>query len=83
MTAINNDKVVYASVYGVNIMPLTYIAGDYSFVEFNSIRFEDTSILADKLIINSDNTFSIKHENLLNSITITEDEIDNLSSLLV
>jgi hypothetical protein len=83
MTAINNDKVVYASVYGVNIMPLTYIAGNYSFVEFNSIRFEDTSILADKLIINSDNTFSIKHENLLNSITITEDEIDNLSSLLV
>ena len=83
MTAINNNKIVYAFVYGVNMMPLTYIAGDNSFVEFNSIRFEDTSILADKLIINSDNTFSIKYKNLSNSIIITEDEIDNLSSLLV
>jgi hypothetical protein len=83
MTAINNNKAVYAFAYGINLMPLTYIAEDNSFVEFNSIRFEDASILADKLIINSDNTFSIKHENLLNSITITEDEIDNLSSLLV
>jgi hypothetical protein len=83
MTAINNNKIIYAFIYGVNIMPLTYIAEDNSFVEFNSIRFEDTSILVDKLIINSDNTFSIKYKNLSNSIIITEDEIDNLSSLLV
>lgn len=83
MTAINSGKAVYASIYGLNIMPLIYIAENNSSIEFSTVRSEDTTIWLDGLIINNDSSFSIKHMNLSNSITISEDEIDTLSSLLI
>ena len=88
IAAINDGKAVYASIYGLNIAPLTYIADNGSYIEFNTIRCEGTegqytAIWVDGLVINADNSFSIKHINLLSSTTITEEEIDNLSSLLV
>jgi hypothetical protein len=88
MTAINDNKAVYASIYGSSIAPLTYIADNDAYIEFNTIRCEGaegqyTAIWVDGLVINADNSFSIKHINLLSSTTVTEEEIDNLSSLLV
>jgi hypothetical protein len=88
MTAINNGKIIYASIYGSNIAPLTYIADNNSFIEFNAIKSESnegqyTAIWMDSLTINNDDSFFIKHTNLLNSTIISEDEIDNLSSLLI
>jgi hypothetical protein len=85
--AINNNKIVYASIYGLNMAPLTYIADDNSSIEFSSIRTESSegqyvAIWLEGLTINNDNSFTVKHINLLNSI-ISEDEINNLSSLLV
>ena len=81
--AFNGGKIVYAYVYGVNIIPLTYIADDESFMEFNSIRSQDTTTWIDGLIINNDNSFMVKHEDLLGSITMTENELDTLESLLI
>lgn len=86
--AINSGKVVYASIYGLNTMPLTHISEDNSSIEFNTIRCEGpegeyTAIWIDGLIMHSDNSFSIKHVNLLSLMTVAEDEVDNLSSLLV
>jgi hypothetical protein len=88
MTAINDSKAVYASIYGSSVAPLTYIADNNAYIEFNTIRCEGTegqytAIWVDGLVINADNSFSIKHINLLSSTTVTEEEIDNLSSLLV
>jgi hypothetical protein len=88
MTAINGGKAVYASIYGLSIAPLTYIADDGTYIEFNTIRCEGTegqytAIWVDGLVLNADNSFSIKHINLLSSTTVTEEEIDTLSSLLV
>lgn len=86
-TAIDNNKVVYACAYGTNIMSLAYIADNESFIEFSSIRREDVdnqhTTWIDRLIVNNDNSFSIKHEDLLGSISITENELDTLESLLV
>lgn len=87
LTAISNNKIIYASIYGSNMAPLTYIAEDNSFIEFNSIRTESAegqyvTIWLEGLIVNNDNSFTVKHINLLSS-TISEDEINNLSSLLV
>jgi hypothetical protein len=58
MTAINNNKMVYALIYGTILAHLTYIADDDSFIEFHSVNSENTQI--DGLKINNDNTFSIK-----------------------
>jgi hypothetical protein len=86
-TAIDNNKVVYVCAYGTNIMPLTYIADDESFIEFNSIRREDVdsqyTTWIDRLIVNNDSSFSIKHEDLFGSISITENELNTLESLLI
>lgn len=86
-TAIDNNKVVYACTYGTNIMSLTYIADNESFIEFSSIRRENIdnqyTTWIDRLIVNNDNSFSIKHEDLLGSISITENELDTLESLLI
>lgn len=86
-TAINNNQIVYACIYGTNIMPLTYIADNESFIEFSSVRREDIdnqyTTWIDRLIINNDNSFSIKHEDLFGPISITENELDVLESLLV
>ena len=88
MTAKNENKTVYASVYGTNIMPLTYISEDNSFVEFSSIRGEITdgqytTIWVDGLVVNSDDSFVIKHGDLLGSTLISEDELDNLALMLI
>ena len=87
MAAIVSNKAVYASAYGTIKMSLTYVADDNSFIEFSSIRTENSegqsaAIWLEGLTVNNDNSFTVKHINLLSS-TISEDEIDNLSSLLV
>ena len=86
-TAIDDNKIVYACAYGTNIMPLTYIADNESFIEFSSVRREDINnqytTWIDRLIVNNDDSFSIKHEDLFGSISITENELDTLESLLV
>lgn len=81
--AFNSGKIVYAYVYGVNIIPLTYIADDESFIEFSSIRSQNETVWIDGLIVNSNNSFVVKHENLLGSVNMTENELDILESLLV
>ena len=83
MTAINNGKAVYASIYGSTMAPVSYIADDNSFVEFNAIREDNNAIWLDGLVVNSDNSFSAKHMNLTNSVGISEEDIDDLSSLLI
>lgn len=84
MEAVSGGKAIYASIYGINIVPLTYVAEDNSFVEFTAIRRENaTAVWLDGLIVNSDNSFSVEHMNLLSSMTVSEDEIDDLSSLLI
>ena len=86
-TAINNNQIVYACVYGTNVMSLTYIADNDSFIEFSSVRKEDIdnqyTTWIDRLIINNDNSFLIKHEDLFGPISITENELDILESLLI
>jgi hypothetical protein len=56
-TAINNNKVVYASIYGQIKMPLAYVADDDSFVEFRS-GYSNDQIYS--LKVNNDNTFIIE-----------------------
>lgn len=70
MDAVNNSKAVYVSLYGSVFMPLTYIAEDESFVEFHSVGLElneDQFSLAwvEGLKVNSDNTFTMKYDDLL------------------
>ena len=81
--AIDSGKTVYAYVYGMHIIPLTYIADDESFIEFSSVRSQDTTTWIDGLIVNNDNSFVVKHEDILGSVAITENELDILESLLV
>ena len=118
ISAKNNGKAVYASIYGTVFIPLTYIADDNSYIEFHAINAEvteDQYALAwvEGLRINNDNTFTVKFMDLLTrrveeiqssdgekdiiviinrlltereeleSVLVTEDEIDSLSSLLV
>ena len=83
MTAVNDGKMVYTSIYGTIMAPLSYIADDDSFVEFNAIREDNNTIWLDGLVVNSDNSFSVKHMNLMNSMGISEEDIDDLSSLLM
>ena len=56
-TAINSNKVVYASIYGQIKMHLAYVADDDSFVEFRSGYSADQIY---SLKINNDNTFTIE-----------------------
>ena len=56
-TAINNNKVVYASAYGTIKMSLAYVADDDSFIEFRSGYSTDQIY---SLKINNDNTFTIE-----------------------
>ena len=70
MDAVNAGKAVYVSIYGATIAPLTYIADDSSYVEFNTIGCEvtedqHTTAWADGIVINNDNSFRIKHVDLL------------------
>ena len=70
MAAINDGKAVYASIYGSNIAPLTYIAEDGSSIEFNAVGCEVTedqytTAWVDGLVINSDNSFHVKYADLL------------------
>ena len=110
--AVDNNKIVYASIYGSIITSLVYIADDNSYIEFNGIRSEidenqHTIIWMEGLVVNNDNSFSIKHINLsskqdleahitnveahitaeerekINLITITEDELNSLSAMLI
>ena len=111
-TAVDNNKIVYASIYGSIITSLVYIADDNSYIEFNGIRSEIDEnqhiiIWMESLVVNNDNSFSIKHINLsskqdlethitnveahitaeerekINLITITEDELNSLSAMLI
>jgi len=81
--AIDGGKTVYAYVYGEHIIPLTYVADDASFIKFSSVRNQDTTTWIDELIVNNDNSFVVKHEDLLGSVSITENELDILESLLI
>lgn len=65
VTAINSNKIVYASIYGTTFMPLTYVADDNTFVEFNSIENQSSAAKINGLRVNSDNTFIIKTTDLL------------------
>lgn len=85
-TAIAQNKMVYVILYGSIIIPLVYIADDESYIEFNTIRqdiTEDTTMWIEGLIINSDSSFSVRHKNLLGSVSISENELDNLTSLII
>lgn len=62
MTAVNNNKMVYALLYGSIIAPLTYIAEDDSFVEFCA-TYPKARI--NSLKINSDSTFTVEFINVL------------------
>jgi hypothetical protein len=87
-TAIDNKKIVYASIYGSNIAPLVYVAEDGSSIEFSAVRCEITNgqyvpVWVDGLVVNNDNSFLVKHGDILNSIYLSENELDELASLLV
>lgn len=56
-TAINNNKVVYASAYGTIKMSLAYVADDDSFIEFRG-GYSNNQI--HNLKINNDNTFTLE-----------------------
>lgn len=78
--AVNAGKTIYASIYGTIIAPLTYIADDNSYIEFNII----IGAQVNRFIVNNDNSFSIETIDLLpKNESITEEELDNLSALLV
>ena len=69
VAAINSNKIVYASIYGTTLMPLSYIADDNTFVEFHSINSEvdenqDSVAKINGLRVNSDNTFIVKTTDL-------------------
>ena len=70
MAAVNANKAVYASIYGTTLAPLTHVADDGSYVEFNTVgcnvtadQFVDAWI--DGLVIKNDNSFSVKYADLL------------------
>jgi hypothetical protein len=72
-TAINNNKVVYASIYGQIKMSLAYVADDDSFIEFRTGYSTDQVY---SLKINSDNSFIIE------TIKILPDEPEYTSIIL-
>ena len=62
IAAINNNKVIYVSLYSLFMAPLTYIANNNSFIEFSTINNEGQ---INGIVINSDNTFFVKQTNSL------------------
>lgn len=61
VTALNNHKAIYASIYDSILASLTYIADDNSFIEFYAINhMANTNVSIDILRVNSDNTFNIR-----------------------
>ena len=77
-TAVNNNKAVYASIYGTTLIPLNYIAGDNSYVEFHTITTkvdenQNTVVQISGLRINNDNTFIVKSTNLSSIIENKKD----------
>ena len=62
MTAIVNNKVVYASAYGTIKMSLAYVADDNSFIEFRT-GYSNDQIYS--LKINNDNTFTLENIKIL------------------
>ena len=84
LTAIKSNKMIYASIYGSTIIPLNYIADNDAFIEFNTVRCEiaenqNITTWIDRLVINSDSSFSVQRIDL---ITVTENEINDLMALL-
>lgn len=84
LTAIKSNKMIYASIYGSTIIPLNYIADNDAFIEFNTVRCgiaenQNVATWMDRLVINSDNSFSVQRVDL---ITVTENEISDLMALL-
>lgn len=70
MEAINNNKAVYASIYGQTLMPLTQVADDDSSVKFNAVGYKAVEDQCSEpwiagLVVNSDNSFLIKNIDLL------------------
>ena len=73
MEAINSGKAVYATLYDSSIMPLTFISRDgeiVEYIEFNNIGSEVPEdqfgfAWAEGITIFNDNTFHIKHCDLL------------------
>lgn len=70
MEAVNGNKSVYVSIYGSIIAPLTYIAEDGSYIEFNSVNSkiaedQNTTVWIDGLKVNNDNSFTVKYIDLL------------------
>lgn len=62
MTAINNNKAIYASAYGTIKMSLVYVADDNSFIEFRA-GYSNDQIYS--LKINNDNTFTLENIKIL------------------
>ena len=62
MTAINNNKAIYASAYGTIKMSLVYVADDNSFIEFRAGYSNDQTY---SLKINNDNTFTLENIKIL------------------
>lgn len=62
MTAINNNKAIYASAYGTIKMSLAYVADDNSFIEFRAGYSNDQTY---SLKINNDNTFTLENIKIL------------------
>lgn len=61
-TAIDNNKIVYASIYGTTKMSLAYVADDNSFIEFRA-GYSNDQIYS--LKINNDNTFTLENIKIL------------------
>ena len=72
ITAANEGKAIYASIYGSTIAPLTHIVEDNSLVYFNAIKNQDAAVWIEKLIINSDNDFTIERIDLSSINTAPE-----------
>lgn len=61
-TAIDNNKIIYASAYGTIKMSLAYVADDNSFIEFRA-GYSNDQIYS--LKINNDNTFTLENIKIL------------------
>ena len=75
MTAINNGKAVYASIYGTIMAPLTYVADDGSFIEFRLVNMDQSIITIDSLKINNDNSFTVNQNS--SQALATEEFVNN------
>lgn len=62
MAAINDNKMIYAFIYGSTFAPLAYVAEDNSFVEFYTTS---SAAQVNSLKINNDNSFIIEFVNII------------------